>query len=388
MNRVAPSRRPKLLERHGQLAPAASTMRCAPRWRRLAGAAGRWAAPAGESAELALPVGELRCEHRALQPRALPDRVVRVLDGQRRQRRLAPLDERIVGRRELAIEARPSTSRPRRCDARSASSTCSSAARRSSSARSSGPAARSKGCRACASMSACAPRLARRRRQRAEIGQRSAPRLAPGRSPAPARLRSARSACAAPRAARLAPPGCAAAPPPRAGPAAARPPACCTCSPRQQPVEKPQPLLRERQRQIRPRAPPAPTPTASAARDSAPSCSPAPRPPVPSTVGRLEEAAQRQLDGSSRARRATTWVASSECPPSSKKLSCTPTCSTRSTSRQTSATSLFERVARRHERSAVRVAAVLRCRQGAAVELAVGGERQLRRARRTPPARM
>ena len=53
----------------------------------------------GDPASWPLPVGELRLEHLALQPLALPDGVVRILDRQRRQRRLGAPDERRVERR-------------------------------------------------------------------------------------------------------------------------------------------------------------------------------------------------------------------------------------------------------------------------------------------------
>ena len=172
----------------------------------------------------------------------------------------APRDERGVDRRELAVEARPSTSRPTRCGARSRSSTCSSAASRSSSARNSGPVARSNGWRACASASACARASRCRRRQRTEIGQHAAPRAAPGRSPAPARRRAAptrvrsdswRATTAATLRASAAHVERTVQPQRRRH--------VVRAGARLQLVEKPQPLLRKRQRQIARRAAPAPT---------------------------------------------------------------------------------------------------------------------------------
>ncbi len=54
--------------------------------------------------ELLLPVRHLSFQHLALQPLALPDRVVRVLHGQLGQRRLTPLRMGLVQRRHLAHE--------------------------------------------------------------------------------------------------------------------------------------------------------------------------------------------------------------------------------------------------------------------------------------------
>ena len=58
----------------------------------------------GQISELRLPVGELALQHLALQPLALPHRVVGILDRQRRQPGLAPPHECVVGTRQLALE--------------------------------------------------------------------------------------------------------------------------------------------------------------------------------------------------------------------------------------------------------------------------------------------
>ena len=92
MNSVAPSRRLSACSLPRQLRPAAAP--AAPRRGSSAppAAAGRSAAPAAAAAPASCspPVGELALQHLALQPVALPDREVRVLDRQLRQRRGPP----------------------------------------------------------------------------------------------------------------------------------------------------------------------------------------------------------------------------------------------------------------------------------------------------------
>ena len=89
MNSVTPSRRPSACDPRGQLGAAGATGRAAPRKLCTAGR-GRSvgsSSSGGSARELLAPVGELRLQHLALQPLALPDREVRVLHRQLRQRR-------------------------------------------------------------------------------------------------------------------------------------------------------------------------------------------------------------------------------------------------------------------------------------------------------------
>ena len=133
--------------------------------------------------------------------------------------------------------------------------------------------------------------------------------------------------------------------------------------------QEPQPLLRERQRQ-------------PAGRGCATSGSAAPASPRSPQRRRASAATRRRLEqrcGSAPRRRAphairlTSRVASSECPPSSKKLSWMPTRSTPSTSANSRAQDLLLRRARRRERRPRRQ---LRRGQRAPVELAVRRQRQ------------
>ena len=110
----------------------------------LAGAAGRWAAPAWADRRAALASRRAAFEHLALQPLALPDGVVGILDRQ--------LGQQARARSRMRCRALESSRNNTPIDQPSetmwctlSSSTCSSAARRSSCARSSGPASRSKG---------------------------------------------------------------------------------------------------------------------------------------------------------------------------------------------------------------------------------------------------
>ena len=141
----------------------------------------------------------------------------------------------------------------------------------------------------------------------------------------------------------------------------------------QQPVQKPQPLLRKRQRQIararhrhnRSASPVSPAPSIF--------CSSAAR---ADTVAVSKKRRSGSSSFRSLPRRATTWAASSEWPPNSKKLSCTPTCSSFKTSRQTPATSSSSESRGATYVPPRRRAIVLRRRQRLPVNLAVGQNRQ------------
>ena len=163
----------------------------------------------------------------------------------------------------------------------------------------------------------------------------------------------------------------------RARPAAAPPPARCRTTVRLQLVQEPQPLLRERQRQTLGSLDSSPA-AALATPPHPQRCFDALAPIPPPSAART--AAQRHLTPKRSRTRDITCVASSECPPNSKKLSCTPTVSTRNTSAQIPASDLFHRSPRRAHTLATIAAAQLhfQCWQRAPVNLAVRRQRQLR----------
>ena len=97
---------------------------------------------------------------------------------------------------------------------------------------------------------------------------------------------------------------------------------------------------------------------------------------APATVGASNRARSGISTPNASRSRETTWVASSEWPPRSKKLSWTPTRSSPSTSPQIAATTLLGRGPRARSRRAVAAATGLGRGQGAAVDLAVGRQRQ------------
>ena len=99
-------------EMHGQRAPAVALLRGA-------GMVGRQLQPRRGAGERGAPELGQRLQTTVLQSAALPLRVVRVLDLQRRQRRRLALQRRRIALAELVRPARPSTSRPRRCGASS-----------------------------------------------------------------------------------------------------------------------------------------------------------------------------------------------------------------------------------------------------------------------------
>ena len=152
MKSVTPSRWHSALSAsdsaRGQRARAA----CAPR-KRLHGGRGPVGGQlqrGGRAGELLLPVASCALQHLALQPLALPDGVVRVLDRQRGQRRGLARGEGRVERAPARAPARPWTSRRRRCGASSAAARAPRRASAQQRARAAaGPCARSKGC--CAS---------------------------------------------------------------------------------------------------------------------------------------------------------------------------------------------------------------------------------------------
>ena len=184
--------------------------------------------------------------------------------------------------------------------------------------------------------------------RRSISGSGSAPR--PGRSPGPAARPRSRRSCAAPR-----------------GAARSRSRLRCERRHVERPaqahgggdvvgraaglelVEEPQPLLGERERQRAVARRPARSGGAAAARRAARRAPRSAR-PAPATVG----ASNRLRSGSSTSNasrtRAITWVASSEWPPSSKKLSWTPTRSTPQHLGPDAGQQLLDRRARRDDR--------------------------------------
>ncbi len=78
---------------------------------------GRQLEPRGRTAQNVFPVTELLLEDSAVEPRAMPHGVVRVLDPERFELRLAPLESGVVQLGEVAGAELRVTSRRSRCDA-------------------------------------------------------------------------------------------------------------------------------------------------------------------------------------------------------------------------------------------------------------------------------
>ena len=252
------------------------------------------------------------------------------------------------------------------------SATASSGPRRRSAPRSSGPAARSKGA-AASSRASSRARASRSASGRPDRSTRRKAKPAPAPAPSARRRRRRRGGtrCAASRAA---------APPPPALPLqgghvqrAAQPQRhgeVVGGVARVQLLDEPQALLRERQRQ-RPR-PAARAPAAAPAGPVPRGAAPPRAPPSPPPWAPRRARGCGTSTSSARRTRDTTRVASSECPPSRKKSSATPTRSTPSTSAQiaASARSVGVRGAAKPPSSAPRPGRG----EGPAVHLAVGGE--------------
>ncbi len=262
------------------------------------------------------------------------------------------------------------------------SSTCSSSPSRSSRARNSGPAARSKGragflARAAASSPPPAPpRPARRGPRRGARSPRTARSPATG-APSTSRKTVRRASCR-----RTISPSARS-----SAAASSAPPSRSACgdvvegAPRLEPVQEPEPLLREGERQ-RPRAlrtgatggsagAPARRVSSTRAASSA-------------TVGPSNSARSGSSTPNSCRTRETTRVASSECPPSSKKSSVDAHPLQAQHLRPDPRHHLLRRRARRHV-ALRRSAAQLRRRQRPAVQLAVARQRQpVQRHERAP----
>ena len=335
--------------RAARRAPSKPTRSPAVAGDRRAGPVGGQRQLLGQPGQRAAPVAELAGDQAVrvvlvAEQLALPQRVVGVLHRQRRPRRRLARHSGPRRRRPGRGPAAASTSRRRRCGAQTSSSTCSSGPRANSRARSGSSAVRS---------NAVPGRRVQLARQLA--ARRWPPPPAPGRlvsptpgSPGTGRRRPRRRPCAATRAG----------PPRRPAPRAARPRS-----------SRPDSRSATGMLYVGAPAPPAGAGTTAGAARTTAAADPAaarprhapgratpargcrdggPRrePRSPATVGASNSARTASSTPSTDRIRLTSRVASSECPPRSKKSSSTPTAGTPSTSANSSHRSLLARVAR------------------------------------------